>query len=134
MGPYANRIAKGSFTLDGTEYNLPINNNGQTLHGGIDGLDRVVWDVVSASEDQLVMKYLHADGQEGFPGNLQIEMTYSLTPENEFRIDYSATTDKPTVVNLSHHPFFNLKGEGNGTILDHVMTINASHTTPVDSV
>ena len=134
VGPYANRIAKGSFTLDGTEYNLPINNNGQTLHGGIDGLDRVVWDVVSASEDQLVMKYLHADGQEGFPGNLQIEMTYSLTPENEFRIDYSATTDKPTVVNLSHHPFFNLKGEGNGTILDHVMTINASHTTPVDSV
>lgn len=94
----------------------------------------MVWDVVSASEDQLVMKYLHADGQEGFPGNLQIEMTYSLTPENEFRIDYSATTDKPTVVNLSHHPFFNLKGEGNGTILDHVMTINASHTTPVDSV
>ena len=90
--------------------------------------------MVSASEDQLVMKYLHADGQEGFPGNLQIEMTYSLTPENEFRIDYSATTDKPTVVNLSHHPFFNLKGEGNGTILDHVMTINASHTTPVDSV
>ena len=71
VGPYANRIAKGSFTLDGTEYNLPINNNGQTLHGGIDGLDRVVWDVVSASEDQLVMKYLHADGQEGFPGNLQ---------------------------------------------------------------
>ena len=134
VGPYANRIAKGSFTLDGTEYNLPINNNGQTLHGGIDGLDRVVWDVVSASEDQLVMKYLHADGQEGFPGNLQIEMTYSLTPENKFRIDYSATTDKPTVVNLSHHPFFNLKGEGNGTILDHVMTINASHTTPVDSV
>ena len=134
VGPYANRIAKGSFTLDGTEYNLPINNNGQTLHGGIDGLDRVVWDVVSASEDQLVMKYLHADGQEGFPGNLQIEMTYSLTPENEFRIDYSATTDKPTVVNLSHHPFFNLKGEGNGTILDHVMTINASRTTPVDSV
>ena len=135
VGPYANRIAKGSFTLDGTEYNLPINNNGQTLHGGIDGLDRVVWDVVSASEDQLVMKYLHADGQEGFPGNLQIEMTYSLTPENEFRIDYSATTEQSRpVVNLSHHPFFNLKGEGNGTILDHVMTINASHTTPVDSV
>ena len=134
VGPYANRIAKGSFTLDGTEYNLPINNNGQTLHGGIDGLDRVVWDVVSASEDQLVMKYLHADGQEGFPGNLQIEMTYSLTPDNEFRIDYKATTDKPTVVNMSNHPFFNLKGEGNGTVLDNVMTINASHTTPVDSV
>ena len=134
VGPYANRIAKGSFTLDGTEYTLPSNNNGQTLHGGIDGLDRVVWDVVSASEDQLVMKYLHADGQEGFPGNLQIEMTYSLTPDNEFRIDYKATTDKTTVVNMSNHPFFNLKGEGNGTVLDNVMTIIASHTTPVDSV
>mgnify|MGYP003029093719 CR=1 FL=1 len=107
VGPYANRIAKGSFTLDGTEYNLPINNNGQTLHGGIDGLDRVVWNVVSASEDQLVMKYLHADASDVY---------------------------KRQVVNLSHHPFFNLKGEGNGTILDHVMTINASHTTPVDSV
>lgn len=134
VGPYANRIAKGRFTLDGVEYTLPINNNGQTLHGGLTGLDRVVWDVVSVTDNQLVMSYLHADGEEGFPGNLQIEMTYTLTPENEFRIDYDATTDKPTVVNMSHHPFFNLKGEGNGTILDHVVTINASHTTPVDSV
>lgn len=134
VGPYANRIAKGRFTLDGVEYTLPINNNGQTLHGGLTGLDRVVWDVVSVTDNQLVLSYLHADGEEGFPGNLQIEMTYTLTPENEFRIDYDATTDKPTVVNMSHHPFFNLKGEGNGTILDHVLTINASHTTPVDSV
>lgn len=134
VGPYANRIAKGRFTLDGVEYTLPVNNNGQTLHGGLTGLDRVVWDVVSATDNQLVMSYLHADGEEGFPGNLQIRMTYTLTPENEFRIDYDATTDKPTVVNMSHHPFFNLKGEGNGTILDHVLTINASHTTPVDSV
>lgn len=134
VGPYANRIAGGRFTLDGTEYTLPVNNNGQTLHGGLNGLDRVVWEVVSASDDKLVMRYTHADGEEGFPGNLQIEMTYSLTPQNEFRIDYDASTDKPTVVNLSHHPFFNLKGEGNGTILDHVLTINASRTTPVDSV
>lgn len=134
VGPYANRIAKGRFTLDGVEYTLPINNNGQTLHGGLTGLDRVVWEVVSATDNQLVLSYLHADGEEGFPGNLQIKMTYTLTPENEFRIDYDATTDKPTVVNMSHHPFFNLKGEGNGTILDHVLTINASHTTPVDSV
>mgnify|MGYP001521577158 FL=1 len=94
----------------------------------------MVWDVVSASDDKLVLHYLHPDGQDGFPGNLDIEMTYSLTPDNEFRIDYKATTDKPTVVNMSNHPFFNLKGEGNGTVLDNVMTINASHTTPVDSV
>ena len=134
VGPYANRIAKGRFTLDGTEYTLPLNNNGQTLHGGLLGVDRVVWDVVSASDDKLVLHYLHPDGQDGFPGNLDIEMTYSLTPDNEFRIDYKATTDKPTVVNMSNHPFFNLKGEGNGTVLDNVMTINASHTTPVDSV
>lgn len=134
VGPYANRIAKGRFTLDGTEYTLPLNNNGQTLHGGLKGVDRVVWDVVSATDDKLVLHYLHPDGQDGFPGNLDIEMTYSLTPDNEFRVDYKATTDKPTVANFSHHPFFNLKGEGNGTVLDNVMTINASHTTPVDSV
>ncbi|UYI68371.1 MAG: galactose mutarotase [Alistipes onderdonkii] len=134
VGPYANRIAKGRFTLDGAEYTLPLNNNGQTLHGGLKGVDRVVWDVVSATDDKLVLHYLHPDGQDGFPGNLDIEMTYSLTPDNEFRVDYKATTDKPTVANFSHHPFFNLKGEGNGTVLDNVMTINASHTTPVDSV
>lgn len=134
VGPYANRIAKGRFTLDGTEYTLPLNNNGQTLHGGLTGVDRVVWDVVSATDDKLVLHYLHPDGQDGFPGNLNIEMIYSLTPDNEFRVDYKATTDKPTVANFSHHPFFNLKGEGNGTVLDNVMTINASHTTPVDSV
>lgn len=134
VGPYANRIAKGRFTLDGTEYTLPLNNNGQTLHGGLQGVDRVVWDVVSATDDKLVLHYLHPDGQDGFPGNLDIEMTYSLTPDNEFRVDYKATTDKPTVANFSHHPFFNLKGEGNGTVLDNVLTINASHTTPVDSV
>jgi len=134
VGPYANRIAKGHFTLDGVEYTLPTNNNGQTLHGGDNGLDRVVWDVVEATGDRLVMRCMHADGQEGFPGNKQIEMTYTLTPANEFRIDYRATVDKPAVINMSHHPFFNLKGEGNGTILDHELTIHASHTTPVDSV
>lgn len=134
VGPYANRIAGGRFTLDGKQYTLPTNDHGQTLHGGMTGLDRVVWDVVSADERQLVLSYLHKDGEEGFPGNLRIRMTYSVTPENEFRVDYEATTDAPTVVNLSHHSFFNLKGEGNGTVLDNVMTINASHTTPVDSV
>ncbi len=132
VGPYANRIAGGRFTLDGQEYVLPQNDNGQTLHGGFNGLDRVVWDVVSVSDDSIVLHYLHADGQEGFPGNVDIKMTYTLTPDNEFRIDYEATTDKAAVVNISHHSFFNLKGEGNGTIEDNELTINASWITPVD--
>lgn len=134
VGPYANRIAAGRFTLDGVEYTLPQNDHGQTLHGGRTGLDRVVWTVVSATDSTLTLSYLHRDGEEGFPGNLQITMTYALTSGNEFRIDYRATTDKATIVNPSHHSFFNLKGEGNGTILDNVLTIAASRITPVDSV
>lgn len=134
VGRYANRIAGGRFALDGTEYTLPTNNNGQTLHGGLKGIDRVVWDVKSASDNKLELSYVSPDGEEGFPGNLTIDMTYELTPQNEFVITYNATTDAPTVVNLSHHSFFNLKGEGKGTITDNVLTINASHTTPVDSV
>lgn len=134
VGPVANRVAAGCFTLDGEEYLLPQNDNGQTLHGGLQGLDRVVWDVVEVTEECLVLRYLHHDGEEGFPGNLDIEMTYTLTPDNSFRIDYRATTDKATPVNISHHSFFNLKGEGNGTILDNELTIPASHFTPVDSV
>jgi len=134
VGRYANRIAKGRFTLDGKEYSLPINNNGQTLHGGLKGLDNVVWDVADFSDNKVNFHYLSKDGEDGFPGNLSIDMSYELTPDNEFVVHYSATTDAPTVVNLSHHSFFNLKGEGNGTILDNVLTINASYTTPVDSV
>ncbi|MDR1886862.1 MAG: galactose mutarotase [Prevotellaceae bacterium] len=134
VGRYANRIAKGQFVLDSVTYHLPLNNNGQTLHGGLIGLDMVVWDVDEVSDKEIKFSYTAKDGDDGFPGNLKINMTYSLTPENEFRITYKATTDKPTVVNLSNHTFFNLKGEGNGTITDHILTINASHTTPVDSV
>ncbi|MDE5636826.1 MAG: galactose mutarotase [Alistipes sp.] len=134
VGPVANRIGAGAFTLDGEAYVLPRNDHGQTLHGGLRGLDRVVWDVVEATGDRLVLHYLHRDGEEGFPGNLDIEMTYSLTPDDEFRIDYRATTDKATPVNISHHSFFNLKGEGNGTVLDNELTINAGRFTPVDSV
>lgn len=134
VGPVANRIAAGRFTLDGTEYLLPQNDNGQTLHGGLQGLDRVVWEVAEATDDRLVLRYLHRDGEEGFPGNLAIEMTYALTPENEFRIDYRATTDRATPVNISHHSFFNLKGEGRGTVLDNELTIPAGRFTPVDSV
>jgi aldose 1-epimerase len=134
VGRYANRIAKGTFDLNGKSYHLPINNNGQTLHGGNTGLDRVVWDVEQKSDSVLCLKYTSPDGSDGFPGNLTIEMTYSLSAENEFRIDYKAITDAPTYINLSNHAFFNLKGEGNGTITDHLLTINGEHIIPVDSV
>jgi aldose 1-epimerase len=134
VGRYANRIANGRFTLDGKKYTLPQNNNGQTLHGGLKGIDCVVWDVQSATDSKIELRYVAKDGEEGFPGNLTINMTYELTPENEFVVTYNASTDAPTVVNLSHHSFFNLKGEGKGTILDNVLTINASHTTPVNNV
>jgi len=134
VGRYANRIAKGRFTLDGKEYTLPQNNNGQTLHGGLKGIDMVVWDVKNVSDNKIELAYTAPDGQDGFPGNLSIDMTYELLDSGAFAVHYTATTDAPTVVNLSHHSFFNLKGEGNGTILDNILTINASHFTPVDSV
>ena len=134
VGPYANRIAGGTYTIGEETYNFPQNNNGQTLHGGLKGLDMVVWDVDNVTENQIVLSYLCPDGQDGMPGNRQITMIYTLTPENEFRVDYVAQTDKATHVNISHHSFFNLKGEGNGTINDHVLYINASKTTPVDAV
>ena len=134
VGPYANRIAGGTYTIGEETYNFPQNNNGQTLHGGLKGLDMVVWDVDSVTENAIVLSYLSPDGQDGMPGNLKIVMTYTLTPDNEFKVDYVAETDKATHVNISHHSFFNLKGEGNGTINDHVLYINGSKTTPVDNV
>lgn len=134
VGRYANRIAKGQFTIDGVKYQLPVNNNGQTLHGGPDGFDMKIWNVDSISKNRIQLSYASPDGEEGFPGTVNVKMIYTLTPENEFKITYSATTDKPTHVNLSHHSFFNLKGAGNGTITDHLLTINASGITPVDSV
>ncbi len=132
VGPYANRIAGGKFILDGKEYDLPKNDNGQTLHGGMKGVDMVVWDVKSVNDSSILFNYIHPDGQDGFPGNVDIDMTYTLTSGNEFKIEYTAVTDAPTYFNISHHSFFNLKGVGNGTVLDNVMVINASHTTPVD--
>ena len=134
VGRYANRIPKGEFTLDSITYHVPLNNNGQSLHGGLKGLDQVVWDVDSVGTDMIQLSILSPDGAEGYPGNLKVTMTYALTPDNEFKITYRATTDKPTVVNLSHHGFFNLKGECAGTINDHLLTINADYITPVDSV
>lgn len=132
-GRYANRIAKGHFTIEGKEYTLPINNNGQTLHGGIKGLDLVIWDVVSASDSAIDFEYTSPDLAEGFPGTLSIQMRYELTEDNEFKITYKAKTDKATHVNLTHHSFFNLHGEGVGTINDHILQIKADRYTPVDN-
>ena len=134
VGRFANRIANGQFTLDGIIYQLPINNNGQTLHGGLKGLDMVVWDVEKICKNEIVLSYISPEGEEGFPGTVRFEISYTLTPADEFKITYKATTDKPTFVNLSHHGLFNLKGEANGTITDHILTINADYITPVNEV
>lgn len=134
VGRYANRIANGQFELDGTTYQLPLNNNGQTLHGGLTGIDQVAWDVDDVKDNSITFSHTSPDGSDGFPGNLKMKIVYTLTPDNEFKITYEATTDKPTVVNLSNHAFFNLKGEANGTITDHQLMLNASYTTPVNDV
>jgi aldose 1-epimerase len=133
VGRVANRIGAGKFTLDGKEYNTPLNNNGQTLHGGLEGIDMVVWDVEHIADNAITLHLVSEDGSDGFPGNLDILMTYTLTEENEFEVTYHAKTDKKTIVNLSHHSFFNLKGEAGGTITDHVLTINADNVTPTDA-
>lgn len=132
VGPVANRIANGKFSLDGKEYTLPQNNNGQTLHGGTLGVDCIVWDVKEVTESKIVFYCTLPDGQDGFPANRAIEMVYELTPNNEFVVSYNATTDANTVLNLSHHSFFNLEGDGEGTILDHILTIKSKAITPVN--
>ena len=134
VGPVANRVANGKFVLDGKVYTLPQNNNGQTLHGGTLGVDRIVWDVKSCNESEIIFVTTLPDGQDGFPANRSIEMTYRLTKNNEFTVLYSATTDAKTVFNISHHSFFNLEGDGEGTILDHVLTIKSKAITPVNEV
>lgn len=132
VGRYANRIGHGEFKLDGKKYELYKNDNGNTLHGGEFGVDRVVWDVQSVNDTAIVLHVVLPDGMDGFPGNLDITMTYTLTADNEFCVDYKAVTDAPTVCNLSHHSFFNLKGEGNGTILDHELMIKGKLLTVID--
>jgi aldose 1-epimerase len=133
VGPVANRIGGASFQVDGNVYHTPVNDNGRnTLHGGFLGVDNLRWDVVSVCDTAIVFHLLHPDGQEGYPGNLDMTMTYSLTSAGEFRVDYLATTDKATPVNFSHHPFFCLRGEGNGTVEDYLMQINASRYIPID--
>lgn len=130
VGRCANRIAGGAITLDGEEYQLSKNEGENTLHGGELGTDRVVWDVVKANDTAIVMHVVLPDGQDGFPGNLDITMTYTLTKDNAFRIDYEATTDKTTLCNLSHHSLFNLLGEGH-SVLNHELEINSAWILPV---
>jgi aldose 1-epimerase len=129
-GRYANRIARGRFAIDGTEYQLTINAPPNAMHGGPHGFHKVVWRAESHGGETLVLHYLSRDGEEGFPGNLDVTVAYSLAATNELRIDYAATTDKPTIVNLTNHSYFNLAGEGTGDVLGHVVSIEADHFTP----
>ncbi|MGN6401031.1 MAG: aldose epimerase family protein [Flavisolibacter sp.] len=133
IGRVGNRIAKGKFSLDGKRYTLFTNNGPNTLHGGKKGFQAVVWEASQPNDTSLILRYLSKDGEEGFPGNLDVKVTYSLTSDNGFKCDYEATTDKKTVVNLTNHAFFNLNGEGSGTINNHVLQVNAGRYTPVDA-
>ena len=134
VGPVANRIAGGKFSLDGEEYTLPQNNNGNTLHGGEFGVDRLVWDVVEKNDTLITFLLVLPDGMDGFPGKRNILMTYTLTPDNEFVVKYLANTDKATPMNLSHHSFFNLSGRSDESILGYELWIKASQATEVDSL
>ena len=134
IGRYGNRIAKGKFSLNGKTYSLTINNGPNSLHGGPKGFHTAVWDVVRSNDSTLEFTYTSVDGEEGFPGNLVVRMSYSLTNDNEFVIDYKATTDQTTIVNLTNHAFFNLAGISNPSpeVCNNVLTINADHYIPID--
>jgi aldose 1-epimerase len=134
IGRYGNRIGKGKFTLNGVEYSLATNDGPNHLHGGLKGFDKVVWEVneqASVPGSSLVLTYQSKDGEEGYPGNLEVKVVYALSDSNELKVQYEAKTDKPTVVNLTHHSYFNLAGAGKGNILKHELFIDADRFTPV---
>ncbi|MDZ7896653.1 MAG: aldose epimerase family protein [Arcicella sp.] len=136
VGRYGNRIANGKFMLDNTTYNLALNNGKNALHGGLKGFDKVLWKalVVDGEEPKLVLNYTSKDGEEGYPGNLSVEVIYTLTKDNSLKIDYKATTDKATIINLTNHAYFNLAGVKSITpVLDHEVVLNADKFLPVDA-
>lgn len=135
VGRYGNRIAKGKFSIDGQTYQLTLNNNGNTLHGGVQGLNKVIWKATKqAGDSSLLLTYTSKDGDQGFPGNLSVEVVYTLTADNALQISYAATTDKATPVNLTNHCYFNLSGGKENTILNHEVMIQADQYTTVDTL
>ena len=132
IGRYANRISKGIFSLDGKKYNLPINNGVNHLHGGPNGFHNKIWSIVSFNKEKIIMSLNSEDGEMGYPGNLDVELTYQIV-DNQLEIYYKATTDKKTPINLTNHSFFNLAGEGSGTINNHILKLNSDYFSPVDS-
>ncbi len=132
VGPFANRISNSLFMIDGISYQLPVNNGKACLHSGPDSFYRKVWEATQTG-NSVAMTLESPDGEFGFPGNKKVKVTFSLTDDNELKIEYEATTDKPCYFNLTNHSYFNLKGEGDGDILNHILVINASQSTPVDS-
>lgn len=133
IGRYGNRIAKGQFQLDGKTYQLPVNNGENSLHGGTKGYHYVVWDTQKLNDSTLQFSYVSPDGEMGYPGELNVKVTYQLTNDNALQISYEATTNKKTVLNLTNHAYFNLNGEGSGTILNHKMQLFADEYTPIDA-
>lgn len=133
IGRYSNRIAHGKFTLNGHSYTLATNMNEHHLHGGEKGFNNVVWEADQISDSEIKLKYLSKDGEEGYPGNLYVTVVYKLAEDNKFEIKYTATTDKATPINLTNHSFFNLHGIGKGNIRNHLLQINATRYTPVNS-
>jgi aldose 1-epimerase len=136
IGRYGNRLAKGTFQLDGKLFHVPTNDGPNSLHGGPDGFNKKIWDakiIQTTNGPALSLHYLSVDGEEGFPGNLNVTVVYSIDKKNGLHIDYMATTDKHTVLNLTNHSYFNLAGAGNGSVLHTLLTIDADNYTPVDS-